>query len=364
MIKHWVLMILALVFVFVACDSPNGASMPGPGSFITDGDIEQPTAAILTVSVSPSRTTVAKGGTLQFTAIVTGAHTDKSVAWTVTGGGSGTTISTDGLLSVSPDETAGTLAVWAISIVDTAKGAMSTVTVSAETLSPTQPATQPPSQPATQPPASTPSPTPPMYPTSPTPPPTIGSIAVTAVALDKTTLALTIGESGTLIATVNPNNATNKGITWSTSNAGVATVSNGTVTAKNAGTANITVSSVDGGKTATCAVTVSAGSTPGTGQFGITFAQIADAAPEIKTDVIIYRTSTKTPTSWTFTLTSPEQYSSITWYINGTTVNGNSLTVHSMNYNYYSFGQHFLTLEVVVRDGRHYSKRVTFNLAD
>ena len=84
-----------------------------------------------------------------------------------------------------------------------------------------------------------------------------GTIHVTSVSLDKTSLELTEGGTGTLIATVEPNNATNKNVTWESSNTSVATVdANGEVTAVSAGTATITVTTADGGFTATCEVTV------------------------------------------------------------------------------------------------------------
>jgi len=86
---------------------------------------------------------------------------------------------------------------------------------------------------------------------------TPANVPVTGVTLDKASLALNVGASETLTATVEPSNATNKAINWSTSNASVATVSNGTVTAIAAGTATITVTTQDGNKTATCVVTVS-----------------------------------------------------------------------------------------------------------
>ena len=80
---------------------------------------------------------------------------------------------------------------------------------------------------------------------------------VTSVTLDKTSLTLDVGGSDTLTATVKPDNATNKAVTWSTSNKNVATVNNGVVTAVGAGTATITAAASDGsGKTATCEVTV------------------------------------------------------------------------------------------------------------
>ena len=81
-------------------------------------------------------------------------------------------------------------------------------------------------------------------------------VPVTGVTLNKTTLALAVGASEALTATVAPSSATNKAVNWSTSNASVATVSNGTVTAIAAGTATITATTQDGNRTATCAVTV------------------------------------------------------------------------------------------------------------
>ena len=81
-------------------------------------------------------------------------------------------------------------------------------------------------------------------------------IAVTSVSLDKTSVELTEGDETTLIATVNPDNATNKNVTWKSSDSSVASVSDGRVTALKTGTAMITVTTVDGGKTATCQVKV------------------------------------------------------------------------------------------------------------
>ncbi|MCI7307333.1 Ig-like domain-containing protein, partial [Alistipes senegalensis] len=82
-------------------------------------------------------------------------------------------------------------------------------------------------------------------------------IKVTGVTLNKTALTLNIGASETLSATVAPADATNKKVTWKSSDAAVATVdTNGKVTAVKAGEATITVTTEDGGKTATCKVTV------------------------------------------------------------------------------------------------------------
>ncbi len=79
---------------------------------------------------------------------------------------------------------------------------------------------------------------------------------VTGVTLNKTSTTLPIGSSETLTATVIPDNAADKSVTWTTSNAAVATVTDGTVTAVAPGTATITVTTGNGAKTATCEVTV------------------------------------------------------------------------------------------------------------
>ena len=82
------------------------------------------------------------------------------------------------------------------------------------------------------------------------------NVPVESVSLDKTSLGLTEGETTQLTATVEPEDASNKNVTWESSNTNVATVNNGEVTAVSAGTATITVTTVDGGKTDTCTVTV------------------------------------------------------------------------------------------------------------
>lgn len=83
------------------------------------------------------------------------------------------------------------------------------------------------------------------------------TVPVTSVTLNKTELTLAKGSSETLIATVNPSNATNKGVEWSSDNTAVATVDkNGKVTAIDVGSATITVKTKDGSKKATCKITV------------------------------------------------------------------------------------------------------------
>ena len=92
------------------------------------------------------------------------------------------------------------------------------------------------------------------------------AVNVTEVTLDKTELTLTEGETETLTATVRPDNADNRKVTWSSDKTDVATVDGaGRVTAVKAGEAVITVTTEDGGKTATCKVTVKAKAVPVTG---------------------------------------------------------------------------------------------------
>ena len=80
------------------------------------------------------------------------------------------------------------------------------------------------------------------------------TIEVASVTLDKTSLTLNVGEEETLVATVNPDNASDKTITWMSDNQSVATVVNGKVTAIAVGTTIITARA--GEKSATCEVTV------------------------------------------------------------------------------------------------------------
>ena len=79
--------------------------------------------------------------------------------------------------------------------------------------------------------------------------------AVTGVTLDKTTLTLPLGETATLVATVAPEDAIDKSLTWESDGKAVSVV-DGVIKADTVGSATITVTTVDGGYTATCKVTV------------------------------------------------------------------------------------------------------------
>lgn len=80
--------------------------------------------------------------------------------------------------------------------------------------------------------------------------------SVNGVSLSYEELTMYKGKSATLKATVTPDTATNKEVSWTSSNTSVATVNNGVITAISEGTSVITVKTKEGGYTATCALTV------------------------------------------------------------------------------------------------------------
>ena len=91
---------------------------------------------------------------------------------------------------------------------------------------------------------------------------TTSHIPVTGISLNKTSISLVVGDTETLFASVTPDNATDKAVTWSSSDTSVATVdiNNGKVTALKATTTPIiiTATTKDGDKKATCSLTVTA----------------------------------------------------------------------------------------------------------
>ena len=130
-------------------------------------------------------------------------------------------------------------------------------------------------------------------------------IPVESVELNKKDLNLTEGNSEILVATVKPDDATDKTVSWTSSNTSVATVSNGTVTAFAAGTATITAKAGD--KSATCAVTVTqASSGPEAVDLGLPSGikwasyNVGATKPEEYGDYFAWgETSTKSKYTWT-----------------------------------------------------------------
>ena len=80
---------------------------------------------------------------------------------------------------------------------------------------------------------------------------------VTGISLNQSSISIIKGKTYQLSASIQPSGASNRNVTWSSSNSNIATVSSsGKVSAKAAGTATITVTTKDGSKTAKCTVTV------------------------------------------------------------------------------------------------------------
>lgn len=84
----------------------------------------------------------------------------------------------------------------------------------------------------------------------------VNAVRVTGVTLDTAKLDMTVAQTTTLKETVQPTNATNRSVTWTSSNTEVASVERGKVTAISAGTAEIAVETADGGYRATAVINV------------------------------------------------------------------------------------------------------------
>ncbi|SHK69896.1 Por secretion system C-terminal sorting domain-containing protein [Reichenbachiella agariperforans] len=188
----------------------------------TIGTDPGPSVAVTGVSVSPTQATLTSvGATQALTATVAPTNaTNKSVNWS-SSNSNVATVNANGVVTAVANGTATITA----TTVDGAKIATSQVTVSTSSQ----------------------------------------MIAVTGVSVSPTSLSLNVGQSTDLSETVSPANASNKAVSWASSNTNVATVNaNGSVSAVGVGNATVTVTTADGNKTATAAVTVSAGTPSGT----------------------------------------------------------------------------------------------------
>ena len=115
------------------------------------------------------------------------------------------------------------------------------------------------------------------------------TVAVTGVTLDKTAYSLALNSSLKLNATVLPSNATNKGISWSSSNNTVAAVDAvGNVSALAVGTSDITVVTADGNKTAVCKITVYEPEQPSTSVQSVTINPTAASMKIGETKTLTY----------------------------------------------------------------------------
>ena len=187
------------------------------GYTISAEDPDDP-IAVEGITLDKTTATVEEGATVTLTATVTpGNATDKTVTWST---------SNEAIATVSGGVVTGVKA-GEVTITAKAgdKSATCTVTVTAKQ------STEDPDDP----------------------------IAVEGITLDKTTATVEEGATVTLTATVTPDNATDKTVTWSTSNEAIATVSGGVVTGVKAG--EVTITAKAGDKSATCTVTVTAAAT-------------------------------------------------------------------------------------------------------
>lgn len=144
-------------------------------------------------------------------------------------------------------------------------------------------------------------------------------VEVASVTLNKTSVSLEQGKSITLQASVTPENAVNKNVTWSSSNTSVATVKDGVVSAVAAGTSIITATA--GQKSADCKITVKESSSenpsnPSTGDLpdrvltgywqnfdnGAVCLKLADVPKEYNIICVSFADATQTPGEITFTL--------------------------------------------------------------
>jgi endoglucanase Acf2/uncharacterized protein YjdB len=167
------------------------------------------------VTVSPASASVGVNGTMQLTATVSPSNaTNKNVGWS----SSNTAVATVNATGLVTGVTGGSATIT-VTTQDGGRTASSSITVT-----------------------------------------TI--VPVTGVTLSRSSATIGIGATQQLTATVAPSNATNKTVSWSSSNNTVATVSNtGLVTGAAAGTATITVTTQDGNRTASATITVINGPT-------------------------------------------------------------------------------------------------------
>ena len=130
---------------------------------------------------------------------------------------------------------------------------------------------------------------------------TTTNVAVTGVSLSPISASLAVSATQQLTATVLPTNATNKTVSWTSSNSSVASVNaSGLVTGVAAGTASITVTTQDGNKTATCAVTVTTTTVAVTGvTVSPTTASVATGATTTLTATVAPSNATNKTVSWT-----------------------------------------------------------------
>ena len=116
---------------------------------------------------------------------------------------------------------------------------------------------------------------------------TAKTISVNSVELDKRSITIEEGKTEVLIATVLPENATNKKINWSSTDESIATVIGGVITGKKAGKTTVTVTTVDKELTASCEVTVKNAETPHVSVESVNLNETSITIEEGKTKTLI-----------------------------------------------------------------------------
>ena len=116
---------------------------------------------------------------------------------------------------------------------------------------------------------------------------TAKTISVDSVELDKRSITIEEGKTEVLIATVLPENATNKKINWSSTDKSIATVIGGVITGKKAGKTTVTVTTVDKELTASCEVTVKNAETPHVSVESVNLNETSITIEEGKTKTLI-----------------------------------------------------------------------------
>lgn len=228
------------------------------------------------ITVSPATTNVAPSGTVQMSAAVTPVNaTNKGVNWSITSGKA--SVDPNGLVTVKADADVGST----ITVTATAQDG-SNVTGTAQI--------------------------------------TVSSVPVESVSLNKSTTTIAAGSNETLIATVTPDNATDKTVKWTSSDSTVATVDpNGKVTAVKVGTATITAAA--GGKYATCTVTVTK---PATVRI--------DVSSNLANDTITARGSSMTLYAKVYKDNSLIANSAVTWSVTSSTSSNGLINLTNCNY--------------------------------
>jgi uncharacterized repeat protein (TIGR02543 family) len=180
---------------------------------------------------------------------------------------------------------------------------------------------------------------------------------VTSISLNHVTTTLVPNDELIITPEILPANASNKALTWTSSDTSVATVNNnGVVTAVGPGTATITARAQDGGGTmATTQVTVHRN------DIIIVFSGFVDEEIDLSHEGGLILSKSTYNNSLTVSLSDVENYSSIIWYVDGIPgSSGKSINVYPWNF---SLGLHTVSA-IVVKDSVPYSKTLTFQVTN